>query len=736
MRRLAVLPVLALVLALVPASPPAAAHPLPHGDTPRITNPAPAPGDVVGPGTVEISALAAADRPITGHRMLVNGREVDASRTDGSHATVAATVTLEPGPQIIEVVARTDAGERSRRWGFTVSPLRADRLAGAERIQTAVAISRDLYPADATAQAAVVGRADDFPDALAGATFAREVNGPLLLTQGSRLTDATAEELRRVLADQATIYLLGGEGALSGQVARDAEALGFPVERVHGANRYETGVEIAALVAETTTAVVASGETFADALAASAPAARDGWPVLLTRSTSLPGEVAAYLSEHGFEQVYIVGGAGAVGDAVEQGLQEVVGSEGVERIAGRTRYETAARIGQAFFDSAEQVAVANGARFPDALAGGVHAAARDAPLLLVSSSRVFDPQLDQLGQLQPARARVYGGSAVVGAVVVGDLRRGVVDAGGPRILRVEPGDGEVSSLDTVTIEVDRDINPDASSIYMTLNGNEVAGRRTSDSTREVTFSVDTLPNGLRSQQTYEVRLVARVTDGDTTRHVERRFTYRQPFRSLSRGDSGREVEDLQRQLRNAGYWLGAVDGQYGSLTHQAVLAFQKVHGMERTGTADQALRERLAANPSRPRARTGAGDGLYYEVDLERQILMRVVNGRVDWIFNTSTGHGRVYTFQGATYRATTSTGRHRITRQIDGPREAERGLLWRPKYYDTTRGIAIHGSHSVPEYPASAGCIRVTNAAMDFLWSQDPNIGAGVWVYPHDYYG
>jgi lipoprotein-anchoring transpeptidase ErfK/SrfK len=164
------------------------------------------------------------------------------------------------------------------------------------------------------------------------------------------------------------------------------------------------------------------------------------------------------------------------------------------------------------------------------------------------------------------------------------------------------------------------------------------------------------------------------------------------------------------------------------------MALQKTHGLARDGIYGQATRALLESGPARPTPRSTSGR--VYEVDLERQILMLVVNGRVDWIINTSTGHGRVYTFNGATYRANTTTGRHTIRRQIDGLREAERGSLWRPKYYDDSRGIAIHGSTSIPATPESAGCIRVSYAAMDFIWSTDPGTGAGVWVYPENFYG
>jgi len=44
-----------------------------------------------------------------------------------------------------------------------------------------------------------------------------------------------------------------------------------------------------------------------------------------------------------------------------------------------------------------------------------------------------------------------------------------------------------------------------------------------------------------------------------------------------------------------------------------------------------------------------------------------------------------------------------------------ELGDMWRPKFF--TGGIALHGSASVPAFPASHGCVRVSNGAMNWIW-------------------
>ena len=195
--------------------------------------------------------------------------------------------------------------------------------------------------------------------------------------------------------------------------------------------------------------------------------------------------------------------------------------------------------------------------------------------------------------------------------------------------------------------------------------------------------------------------------------------------TLRLDEEGDAVLALQQRLLDLGYWMGEPDGHFGQLTRQAVMAFQKVEGLSRDGIAGPATQERLAS-AGRPAPR--GGDGL--EIDLERQVLFVVQGGQVQWAINTSTGNGEAYvSASGADAIAATPTGRFSIQRQIDGVRDAPLGKLYRPKYF--TGGIAVHGSGSIPATPASHGCARVTNSAMDMLWSSGvAEIGTPVWVY------
>ena len=195
--------------------------------------------------------------------------------------------------------------------------------------------------------------------------------------------------------------------------------------------------------------------------------------------------------------------------------------------------------------------------------------------------------------------------------------------------------------------------------------------------------------------------------------------------TLNPGDSGAYVQSVQQQLSNLGYWNGTPDGQYGMLTVQAVMALQKAAGLGRDGVFGPSTRRALLAGV-RPVSRIG-GDGV--EIDKARQLLLMVRGGRVTMILNTSTGSGLHYSYYGADRIATTPSGVFSVFRTVDHLDKGPLGALWRPRYFNG--GIAVHGAASIPGYPASHGCSRVSNPAMDMIWANDlMPVGSRVVVY------
>ncbi|MDO5740234.1 MAG: L,D-transpeptidase family protein [Ornithinimicrobium sp.] len=186
-----------------------------------------------------------------------------------------------------------------------------------------------------------------------------------------------------------------------------------------------------------------------------------------------------------------------------------------------------------------------------------------------------------------------------------------------------------------------------------------------------------------------------------------------PPTEFQRGDGGEGVWALQDKLNAQGYWCGAPDGGFGHLTQQAVYAVQKANGLYRDAIAGPMT---LGALDRGLRPAPVAG-GDHIEVLLGLQLLLVVRAGSTSMIFNTSTGNGEPYEYQGGDYVAHTPTGDFSVW-YVDGSgwRDGELGELYRPMFYDGN--FAIHGSASIPPWPASHGCARISTAAMDMFWA------------------
>jgi L,D-transpeptidase catalytic domain/Putative peptidoglycan binding domain len=196
-------------------------------------------------------------------------------------------------------------------------------------------------------------------------------------------------------------------------------------------------------------------------------------------------------------------------------------------------------------------------------------------------------------------------------------------------------------------------------------------------------------------------------------------------RVLRIGMQGPDVLALQRRLGQLHYVPGSLNGVFGNSTFHAVVAFQKVNGIARDGQVGPQTRAKLA-HPVAPRL-VGRRSGMYVEINLTRQVMVIGYNRAVFRVLDVATGSGRPYVSGGSTHIARTPVGDFRIQRKINAWRTSTLGRLWRPAYF--YGGYAIHGSYSVPAYPASHGCVRVTIANMDRMYST-LRIGTPVKVY------
>lgn len=295
------------------------------------------------------------------------------------------------------------------------------RLAGPNRVETAVAVSRRAFPngsqtyeAGKRTSAVFVASKSDFPDVLCGGPLAHAYQAPLLLVSKDRLDASVSAEIDRLFSragsPEATqsiarkVFILGGEAAVSRKVEDALRAKSkVSVERIAGPDRYATSRSIASKLKarrggeRPTRVVIASGVTFPDALVVSPLAARKAWPILLTRQDSLPSasrDAIAALKPAGS---LVVGSEAAVSSAVAGQVANLTGSAPLRK-GGPTRYDTALEIARYAQSErvleSERFVLASGEDFPDGLAGGVMAARFRATMLI--TSRDLNPRFGTL----------------------------------------------------------------------------------------------------------------------------------------------------------------------------------------------------------------------------------------------------------------------------------------------------------------------------------------------------
>lgn len=243
------------------------------------------------------------------------------------------TVTVLGGPaavspRIMDQIAGLLDGD-SEDGGVAV-----ERLGGGNRFGTAVAISQATHPdGSENVFLATGGR---FPDALAGAPIAASLNAPVLLATSDSLPETTTAELERLQPESVTV--LGGPGAISDEVLELIEdTIGADTQRIAGDDRFGTAIAASQFLTgaaetvtaenETTTAYVATGVGWADALAGAAAAGADAAPVLLTTPGQLPDAVGEELRRLSPDETVVLGGPGAITSRVTQQVADALADD-------------------------------------------------------------------------------------------------------------------------------------------------------------------------------------------------------------------------------------------------------------------------------------------------------------------------------------------------------------------------------------------------------------------------
>lgn len=185
-----------------------------------------------------------------------------------------------------------------------------------------------------------------------------------------------------------------------------------------------------------------------------------------------------------------------------------------------------------------------------------------------------------------------------------------------------------------------------------------------------------------------------------------------------------QIRAAELRLSDMGYWTGAIDGRFDPATRSALIAFQKWQGRPITGrfTPDE-LEAIRASTPPRARELGYA----HVEVDLDRQVLMWVSEDGGVRVLPISSGNGKPFVDEGETSIAYTPRGRFLVYDKEVGWGNGPLGSVYYANFI--SGGVAIHGSRSVPNQPASHGCIRIPMFAARELSKLLP-VGTIVLVY------
>jgi putative cell wall-binding protein len=400
--------------------------------------------------------------------------KVSLSRTSATAPATYQLSGLKVLPSRTGEVLLTIVGAATTYTSDQVAAVAIDvhRIAGADRYATAANAFEEAIPGcNANNNVAVLARGDVFADALTANYLAGQLGTGVLLTKPDQLPKPTLDALRT--AGVYRVYVVGGLDAISQKVRDElARTMSYYCEPVlapaptkiqvinvpSGRDRYATAAEVAGYFANSLigrvdvsglsgsplrTAVLASGEGFADALAAGPVIYSGRFPLLLAQRGVLPRDIRLAIQNLGIQQVIITGGTDVVSLAVEDSLAPM--GVRVLRLGGVDRGATAAAIAHFAvakfndvglpvglgFDGTRHVLV-RGDSFADALALGPVAGRTKNPLVLASGPGQLGASaqryLAETGRAEVARTPGGTSTTALGRI------ESLVVAGGPQAL--------------------------------------------------------------------------------------------------------------------------------------------------------------------------------------------------------------------------------------------------------------------------------------------------------------
>ncbi|MGG7164532.1 cell wall-binding repeat-containing protein [Clostridium ihumii] len=276
------------------------------------------------------------------------------------------------------------------------------RIDGANRYETSINIAKQFVGNDMI-DSVILASGKDYPDALTGSILSKKYNAPIILVDYD--TKTSEEQLQFILSrlnPGGKVYLLGGKGAINNNFISYFKQNGFEnVVRLGGKNRYETNEAIVkeAKVEEGTPIIIASSESFADALSISTVSGENGYPILLTPSNTLSESCKNQIETIKPTEIFIAGGTGAISSDVENEIETLtpqLHKSKIVRLGGNNRYDTSFEILKYFKGKTakENIVIASGENFPDALSASALAIKTNSPILLSNSQSINDKKAE------------------------------------------------------------------------------------------------------------------------------------------------------------------------------------------------------------------------------------------------------------------------------------------------------------------------------------------------------
>ena len=261
------------------------------------------------------------------------------------------------------------------------------RLAGKDRTETSVEVSKSIYPKGA--DVVVISNKEKSSDSISATPYANLLKAPILYSNASAAPDSIVNEIKRLRTKK--IVIVGGDQSITKSQEEQLKAMGIEIDRINGKDRYETSSMIAdrmiKLSGTADNVVIANGNSQVDAVSIAPIAIKQTSPILLTNGNKLSAETDKIVSNS--KNVILAGGSQSISANLEKYIRSK-SSKNVDRISGKDRYETAAAIAKKFSGNPDVCIYANGTKVEDALVSAQLSGYKNAPIILVNNKNMSE----------------------------------------------------------------------------------------------------------------------------------------------------------------------------------------------------------------------------------------------------------------------------------------------------------------------------------------------------------